>query len=290
MPSFRHQALVELFRQSPRLALQLLEALKVEVPKNIDVRADDSDLSAVKPVHRHADLVVLAESKGTKKLTIVVEVQLSRKEQKRLAWPSYAVLSRVRHRCPAAVLVVCPTAAVARWARRPIEIGPGHFYAPWVLGPEEIPAIASVEAARKNVELAVLSAVAHASMPLCEAKPVVEAALQACDGLPPDDRLVYSDLILEALGPALKEALMTMPKGYKFQTEFIRNIAARYADTETIAEARGRTFVLERLLTRKFGPLSSEILQRLRGGTVNDVETWTDRVLTADSLDAVFGS
>ncbi len=298
MPSLRHQALVELFRQSPQLATRLLEELNVPVPFGATHRTDDSDLSTVKPVHRHADVVVLAEQDGVPKLAVVVEVQLTRKERKRLVWATYAILARVRYRCLAAVLVVCPNAKVARWAQKPVEIGPAHSYAPWVLGPEDIPEIASVEEAQKNIELAVLSAVAHANSPLSEAKPVVEAALIACHGLPPDDRLVYSDMILEALGPALKEALMTMPKGYKFQTEFIRNIAARYANVEAVAEAkgeakgeaRGMATVLSRLLVKKFGPLSSDEQRRLQQASPDELEAWTERILTADSLDAVFGS
>jgi len=52
--------------------------------------------------------------------------------------------------------------------------------------------------------------------------------------------------------------------------------------------ALGKAEVLERLLTRRFGPLSAETREQLHKATAAELELWTDRVLFADSLDAVF--
>lgn len=50
----------------------------------------------------------------------------------------------------------------------------------------------------------------------------------------------------------------------------------------------GEGIILHRLLTRRFGPLSPEILERLARADTAQLETWADRVLDACSLDEVF--
>ena len=50
----------------------------------------------------------------------------------------------------------------------------------------------------------------------------------------------------------------------------------------------GRQDVLERLLRRRFGPLSAGVAERLRRASVGEIEAWADNVLDADTLDDVF--
>jgi predicted transposase YdaD len=50
----------------------------------------------------------------------------------------------------------------------------------------------------------------------------------------------------------------------------------------------GRVETLLRQLTRRFGPLATTVEARLRNATTELLERWTDRVLDAPSLDAVF--
>ena len=52
--------------------------------------------------------------------------------------------------------------------------------------------------------------------------------------------------------------------------------------------SEGERAVLERQLRRRFGPLSPRTVERLRGATAGDLETWADNVLDADTLDDVF--
>jgi hypothetical protein len=100
--------------------------------------------------------------KGKPVLAIVVEVQLSRDEDKRASWPLYLTSLRSRVKCPTVLLVVAPDAAVARWCAKPIELGhPGFRLQPLVAGPEAIPVVVEPEEAERDPELAVLSALAH---------------------------------------------------------------------------------------------------------------------------------
>ena len=52
----------------------------------------------------------------------------------------------------------------------------------------------------------------------------------------------------------------------------------------------GERAVLERLLRRRFGPLSPEIAARMGEASAADLETWAEKVLDADTPEDVFGS
>ncbi len=53
-------------------------------------------------------------------------------------------------------------------------------------------------------------------------------------------------------------------------------------------KVEGQAFTLARLLTRRFGPLPEELRQRLDNATGEQLEHWTDTVLDAPTLSAVF--
>jgi hypothetical protein len=52
----------------------------------------------------------------------------------------------------------------------------------------------------------------------------------------------------------------------------------------------GEVLVLERLLVKRFGALSDETRQRLAQASAEQLETWTDRLLNAPTINAVFES
>lgn len=51
---------------------------------------------------------------------------------------------------------------------------------------------------------------------------------------------------------------------------------------------KGEGTILRRQLTRRFGPLPQDILDRLADADAAKLETWADRVIDAASLDEVF--
>ena len=52
----------------------------------------------------------------------------------------------------------------------------------------------------------------------------------------------------------------------------------------------GEALLLQRMLTRRFGPLPDWAQQRLRSASSEELETWADRVLDAQRLEDVFGT
>jgi hypothetical protein len=52
--------------------------------------------------------------------------------------------------------------------------------------------------------------------------------------------------------------------------------------------AEGEAYALQRLLQKRFGPLSEDVLARLQTARVDELELWLDRALDADTLAGVF--
>ena len=89
---------------------------------------------------------------------------------------------------------------------------------------------------------------------------------------------VTREELAEALAeaaPEAKETIMTLAE--QLQQEGIQK--GRLAD---------RQDVLRLLLAQKFGELPNEASARLEAATYEQLSAWTDRILTADSLAAVF--
>ena len=53
-------------------------------------------------------------------------------------------------------------------------------------------------------------------------------------------------------------------------------------------QREGQAALLERLLTRRFGPLREEDRARLEAATLEQLEQWSDRMLDATTIEAVF--
>ncbi|WP_437905368.1 hypothetical protein WME95_44870 [Sorangium sp. So ce327] len=230
MPSVTHEALVELFKNRPTLAAEMLhDALGHPVPTFTEARVETSDLTEIVPSDRRADVVVvlLVGEQQRPAMAIVVEVQLGVDPDKPYVWPVYVTQTRARHRCPTQLLVVTINAAMARWSARPIDTGHlGWALTPLVLGPQGVPVVTDAEQAKAAPEVAVLSAMAHGQSEAAEA--IGLAFLAAADELDEERRAVYGDLVLSSLNAAARRKLEAMMKsGYQFQSEFARSYVAK---------------------------------------------------------------
>jgi hypothetical protein len=228
MASMQHEGLVLLFRNRPTLAPELLrDVLGLELPPFSEARVESAELTEVVPTEYRADLVVLL-LEGRPVFAIVVEVQLSRDEDKRKTWPHYLTGLRSRVDCPTALLVVAPEASVARWCAQPIETGhPGFMLRPIVAGPDAIPVITDEQAASQEPELAVLSAMAHGQQEVGQS--IVQAVLAAVVGLEAERVRLYVDLALSSLNDVARTALEALMQSgnYEYQSNFARRYVAQ---------------------------------------------------------------
>lgn len=91
---------------------------------------------------------------------------------------------------------------------------------------------------------------------------VFVAYIEAAGEVPPEE---LHDLFIK-LGPKMKEAYMT---------------------TAEQLQVRGQIKMLVRLLELKFGPLSPAVLDVVQTASAEQIDTWADRILSADTLDDV---
>jgi hypothetical protein len=221
VPSFRHELLVELFRNRAELACALLNELGVSFDHD-RVVLGSVDLSQVAPTTYHADAVVeLLNRSGQRVAAVIVEVQLRPDAGKLYTWPHYVAGLHARLKCPVVLLVVAPDPKVAAWARKEITIGPGFSFTPQVIEMTELPRITEIEVAWRLFELAVLSAMAHPEVG------VATTAIEAISTLPEAQNRLYFDVVMSALPRLVRQALEAQMEGYEYQSEFARKYYAQ---------------------------------------------------------------
>jgi hypothetical protein len=285
MPSQTHEVLLELFRNRPLLAPDLLrDALHVELPKFSEARIGSADLTEVQPAEYRADLVVLLLD-GVPVFGIVVEVQLSPDGRKRFVWPAYVATLRARLECPVCLLVVTADEAVARWAAKPVDMGNGSRFVALVLHPSGIPEVTDKSQAQSDPELAVLSAMAHGKGPdQDKSLRIALAAEFAIAGLDPDRSKLYFDLVLHSLSEAARRAFQAMDlRKYEYQSDFARHYVAQ-------GEAKGRAAVVAKLLALRFGPLTQQAESRISEASIGELDAIAERLFTAQTLNEALGS
>lgn len=294
MPTLEHNTIVDMFRKNPGLAPHFLAMLfHMDVPPHASSVVVESSLDQLIPVEFRADLVLeLRDASNALVLAIVLEVQRAEDPDKKYSWPVYVTVVRAQRRCDTIVLVVATDAAVAGWAAERIELGLGVGHVqPLVLGPSVVPEITDPAEAEKEVELAVLSAVAHGNGP--NGLVVVRAAVRALDRLDPELAMVYFQIIYEALREPLRRALEAMvmerqSEGKATLPPFAQKIFERGEQKGKLEEKRE---VLLRLLDRAGIALTEE--ERTRVQACEDgatLDRWVDNILGAKTAADVLSS
>jgi hypothetical protein len=280
-----HEAIVNLFRENPLLFASLANDA-LHVPAGASLRPEQSVLNDITPAEYRSDGVLSVRGPRGEPLSAgVFEVQLQRDEDKPYSWPAYVTNARYRLRCPVSLIVVAIDRAVARWCARPIAIGQAGFVLrPTVIGPDAIPVVVSLDAARASPELAVLSVAAHGRDD--GAEKIALAALGAAAGLDKERRGLYADLVYLFLSDAARVAAeVLMQQGrYEYQSDFARGYVAE-------GKAEGKAEGLLVLLEVKGFTVPAALRERILGCTdLAQVNTWYGKVKSAARLEDVFDS
>ncbi|MBW8876357.1 MAG: hypothetical protein JF614_15425 [Acidobacteria bacterium] len=281
MPSMAHEILVDLFKNRPSLAAEILvEVLGVSLPPYTEARLASNDLTEIQPAEYRADAVVVLLDRDIPIRVIIVEVQLAVDSRKRLSWPAYVTVSRAIHGCPADLLVVAPDPVLAGWCAEPIEIGvPGFVLRPPVLRRTAVPVVTDPREAARRPELGVLSALAHGETD--QGTTIAATVLPAIRGLDDDRARLYYDLVYNSLNEAARRALETIMKSYEYQSDFAKKYVAQGRAEEaarnllTVLRVRGIAVpdaVREHILAQK----EPERLER-----------WLEKAAVAASVTAV---
>jgi hypothetical protein len=288
MPSHLHEVLIEMFRDRPALAADLLAGpLQVTVPDFQKARLSSGELTDVAPTEYRADAVVTLDGDRGPVLAVVVEVQLRADARKRRSWPAYVTTLHARLGCPTALLVVCPDRAVADWCGVPVVIGPpGSVLTPVALGPDQVPVLTDPDTARRSPQLAVLSAIAHGAQP--DPIPIFEALLAALDVIDHDHANLYTDLVFTVLPAAARDCLeefMTTTT-HRYHSDFARRYFSQgEAEGEARGEARGEAKAVLAILDARGVAVPDEVRADIAGCTDLDrLARWIRRAATADKI------
>ncbi|MFL6198152.1 MAG: hypothetical protein ACJ76J_03150 [Thermoanaerobaculia bacterium] len=285
MPSMAHEILVDLFKNRPSLAAEILaEVLDVALPPYTEARLASNDLTEIQPAEYRADLVVSLLDGDVPVKVVIVEVQLAIDPRKRFSWPAYVAVSRAIHGCPADLLVVAPDPVVAGWCAQPIETGvSGFVLRPPVLRSSAVPVVTDLGEAARRPELGVLSAMAHGENE--QGATIAAAVLPAIRDLDEDRARLYYDLVYNSLNQAARRALEAMMKGYEYQSDFAtKYVAEGRAEGRTEEAARA---VLTVLRVRGLA-VSDAVRERILAQKDPErLERWLEKAAVAASVTAV---
>ncbi|WP_034270369.1 hypothetical protein [Haloechinothrix halophila] len=291
MPSTTHEALIELFRNRPELAAELLtEPLGIMVPRFEQARLDSGDLTDLAPTEYRADAVVVLTRNGTAVLAVIIEVQLARDKRKRRTWPVYLTTLHARLRCPAILLVLCADPDTAGWCAAPIHVGhPGWELRPLALGPDKVPVVTDVDDAPHAPELVVLSAMAHGTHP--DRDKVFRALIAALEHVDEDHATLYHDVVLSVLPEAARHHLeaLLLTRKYEYQSDFARKYFGQgKAEGEKAGRAEGEANALLAVLDAREIAVPEEAKSRITECTdLDQLDAWIRRAVTATRIEDV---
>jgi hypothetical protein len=289
MPTLEHNGLIEMFRENPSLAPHLLALLfNVDVPVHAFVRVADSSLDQMLPVEFRADLVLeLRNGEGAVVLSIVLESQRDIDARKKFSWPVYISVARAERESATVVLVIAIDADIAAWAAEKIDLGLGlALVQPLVLGPATLPVVTDSAMAEKEVELAILSAMAHGNGP--HGLAVLQAAFGALGRLDREHAAVYFQIIWDVLREPMRRALEALvmerqTEGKATFPPFAERLIER-GKLEGFQDGKleGLREALLRLVSRAGIALTEDELARIQAcDDVATLDRWLDNVLGA---------
>ncbi|WP_433149734.1 hypothetical protein ACQPZ8_11510 [Actinomadura nitritigenes] len=286
MPTSAHELPLEMVRNRPQLVPTILRTVF-----GLDILGEPSITSEsfadLSPAELRCDATVLFDTRDKRTHGVIVESQQRFDSGKRYSWPAYIALLRLRHKCGATLLVLCPDENSARRCAAPIDMGhPRWVLEPLTVHPGLLPPITDPDEAARMPELAVLSAPAHADGP--HASAVVSAVAAAIDTLTGDTGPLYHDYLRTLLSDAARKLLedTVTTAGYEWQSDFAKtHIAEGRAEGRAEGEADAVLSVLE---TRGI-TVPNDIRDKVTGCTdIDQLKRWVRRAVVIDHAEELF--
>src|ERR1700734_3062395 len=296
MPSVTHEAPIELIRQHPGLAVELLQAMSdVDLPSEIAVSLGPTDLSEVAPVKFLADAVVIVADKATGEpaLVIIIEPQGRDDPTKEFSWPVYVTVTRRHLQCQRAfLLVICPDPVEAEKCRRLISTGhPGFDLRPEVIGPFNAPGVGSA-----SPYLAIFAAFMGAVN--LEEDQGARAFLTAVreSGAGAADRKRLSTIMLNLASDAARRRLETMMTTMEWKSDFIEGFVQEGLQKGMQqglqrGEGKGKSEDVLKIIDSRAIKVTAEQREQVASCTdIAQLDQWFDSALTAETAADIFKS
>ena len=296
VPLQQHEMLVELFRDAPMLAGQLLaQHPDLALPAFDEAVVASPDLSKAAPTEYRADAVVTLVDDGEPVLEVIVEVQLAKDESKRRVWPAYVGSLYERTGRPVVLVVVCATRPMTRWAAKPILFGlPDLVLRPVVFGPAEVPVVTDPAVAEQSPELAVISVLAHGGDP--DPNPVFAAFMVALKVVNHVKARQYNDFVLSMLPVLARVRLEEFmdAKDYVYTSDWHRRHIKQGLEQgleQGLAQglAQGRAVAVLEFLDARGVKVPEDVGERISTCTDSaQLDAWIRRAATADTVEDLF--
>jgi hypothetical protein len=289
-----HEAPLELIRQHPSLAVELVRAtLSIPLPEDLEARLGPTDLNNVVPAQFTADSVITLHDPETGEpvLVAIIEPQGRADVDKQYAWPAYITNVRRAAKCPRAVLVViCPDPAEGEKCRQVVATGhPGFDLRPIVIDPLHAP---STEGASPWLVIfdACLGVLEMGTEP--GARRILNAVHDS--GTSAADRKRLITLILKAAPAAARQILEDLMATTEWKSEFVEsfvNAGIEQGLEQGRAEGAMRAkaeVILKILDARQLKPTKDQRGQVTAATDLAQLDRWFDRALTAATASEVF--
>lgn len=283
MPKLRHEAVVEILQNEPKLVLSLLAYSGINVSFELQAGATiaDSNLSDRAPDGDNylrslfSDNVFVFEGNGHR-VAVIAEVQSERPDKRcSLSWPAYVANARHRHRCDALLMVFAITENAAHGSLKPIRTGhPGWDLVPLVSGIGRTPGtpLAGGQFCAELVLLRIITG--ELKLDTHEARMFALAAVRSA----PPERIERYTRYLKRLAPqSVQQPLETLMKTV-LKDAFIDGWINQ-----------GRAEMLLTLLESRFGGVPGSVRKRVEACKDDaQIKAWFERAISASSLDEVF--
>lgn len=297
-----HEARHRVFQFDPGLYARAAErACGIKLAAATAVSELNVDLTETRPVERRADTILRARlpARGRGPI-VIIESQTKEDRSRRRRWPYYIAFVRDKYRSQVLFMVVCSSAATARWAREPIEVGePGAVcmtVTPLVLGPDNVQMITAVADAVEDLPFAVLSALVHRKARGKSERDAIlgslAAALETIDVETAAELGEFTEVGLGDTAAGEKWRTMMASGTYEFASEQ-RKEGRKEGRTEGRTEGRAEgkaEFVLENLKDRGI-PVDPHSAARIMACTdAEALGVWRRRSLIVDKVTDLFAT
>lgn len=288
MVNSSHEAMHRIFQECPDLFTGVSKVLGLPFTQPVSVRILPTDLTEVRPVERRVDTLLRLDYDGDDSLLLAVEAQSAKDPDKPASWAYYLSFLYAKYKIPPLLLVVCQDRPTAKWAARPMVLGPPGWPSltlhPLVVGPHNMPLVNDPEEARADLALAALSAITHAKEPAVDG--ILKTLSTALHDAPEAVVVTIIELTAQGLG------------GNRRAAELWRNLVAvdlsaykSYIFEEFRDEGRtqrGAEDVLLVLETRGID-VPVDVRERINGcDDVDLLRRWLTRAVTVSSAEEIF--
>lgn len=218
---------------------------------------------------------------------LIIEAQGKPNPLKPSSWAYYVAHLREKYGIPPVLLVTCQDRNTAKWAEKPIVIGPAFWptltLRPLVLGPHNVPVITDPSAAARDIPLATLSAITHGRDP--DAPAILKALAVALKTIDEETARIFAELTELGLGKAL--AAETWRQLMAVDLSFFRSETSQRLRTEGHIESRAEDILL--VLTERGLDIPEAARERITTCTdLDTLRTWLTRAVTADTAEDLF--